>query len=460
MMRLVIDAILTVFSVFAILKLNWPVYLVVVPAYVLAMYFHLISWGDKLGLTHRMEVLLGLYGTMILVVGHFMIHRVPQTFGGLPSDAYGFFFDSTEVQIWWSLVGSILLVTAGFALLLVFAGLIAGFAMYRNQPQYSGFESQATRSGLNAVLGLENGFWYIENGNMQQVRDPKGLLARFGGPGRVLVRLGNAVILEKNGRPSRVVGSGLTFLEPFERVSMIVPLVTRSEKIELNGIETKDRAIIDHFEFTVFHRVYPGDETQQIHDGPYIYNRTVLLNDVWSPNAMDWNTLVCSVSQAAGRDVIGRYTLEEIIPLAGTQRRTIREDIRKCINTVIEKLGAQAAVVEIGQVILPEETKTKLLDRWYADWERHAKTTRAETDKKVHVAEATARREAIRSIGQGLKDIVGDKVHPENLVSLRYIDYLEQRLADSPEISDQELRTLMQIQALDALRDLPFKHND
>lgn len=458
-MRLIIDAILTVLSIFAIIKLDWPVYLLVIPAYVLAMNAHLISWGSRLGVTRRIAWLLGLYGTSILVVSHHMVSRIPETFGSLPPAAYSLFFDTAEVRILWSLLGSTLLVTAGFGIVVALASLIAGFTMYHSQPQYHGFEGQAARSGLNAVLGLDNGFWFIENGNMQQVREPKSLLARFGGPGRVLVRLGNAVILEKNGHPSRAVGSGLTFLEPFERVSMIVPLVTRSESIELTVIETKDRAIIDKFEFTVFHKVHPGDKHQQIHDGPYVYNRAVLLNDVWSPDALDWRGLVRSVGLAAGRDVVGRYTLEELVPLSDARRRIIREDIRTCINAVIEKLGAYALVVEIGQVALPDETKRKLVDRWNADWEQHAETTRAETAKKVHVAEATARRDAIRAIAQGLKDMIGTNASPQNLISLRYIEYLEQRLSEAPMNGDQEMDTLMQLQALDTLRNMPIRRN-
>lgn len=458
MMRLVIDAVLTIISIFLAFKLEWPIYLLVIPAYVLAMNVGLISWGRRFGLSRRLQWILGGFMAVVLVFSHYFYLTVPSTFAGPSSAAatplYVFSFDPDRVRILWSFLGGTTLAIILFIPVLLTLALVAGFSMYHTYPQYRGHEREATRSGLNQVLGIENGYMYINNAQVEQVREPKGPLALFGGPGRLVVRLGHAVVLEQNGRPSRVVGSGLTFLQPFECVSMIVPLYGRGETITVEEVETKDRAVIERLEFLVFHRADPGPKEHQVQDGPMMYNRFVILNRIWDPTGSDWVGVVRSVSQAAARDLIGQHKLEDIIPMADTRRAEFKQALKDAINKVTQGLGVEVRVVEIGRIKIPEATRQQMLDRWNADWESRAKIMRAQTENTIQMTEAKSRVQAIIAVAQGLHSSLRDSPTPKDIIALRYIEYLEQRIGGAPVNDDQqEVDTLMQLQALGTLND-------
>lgn len=459
-MRLIVDAMLTIFSVFLALKLEWPAYLLVIPAYVLAMNLHIISWGRRLYLSGRVEWVLGGFVALTLLLSHHLYRSVPDTFGGPSTTAaatslYTLTFDPDRVRVFWSLLGGAALASGTLIISLAVVGLMAGFSMYHTFPQYRGHELQAARSGLNLALGIENGYVYVDNAHIEQVREAKGPLGRFGGPGRLVVRLGHAVVLEKDGRPSRVVGSGLTFLQPYEWVSMIVPLYGRSEKMTIEEVETKDSACIEQFELLVFHRVDPGPKEHQVHDGPMLYNRYVILNRIWDPTASDWSGVIRSVSQSAARDMIGRHKLEDIIPMSDTRREQFKQALKDNINQVTKRLGVEVIVVDIGRIILPDATRQQMLDRWTAEWESRARLVRAQTDNTIEMAEAKSRVQAIIAMAQGLHNALKDKPTPKDIITLRYIEYLEHRVAGIPVTDDQqEVDTLMQLQALGTLNEL------
>lgn len=82
---------------------------------------------------------------------------------------------------------------------------------------------------------------------------------------------------------------------------MVVPLYGRGETVVIEDIETKGRAMIERFEFLVFHRADPGPKEHQVRDGPMSYNRYIILNKIWGPVAADWARLINSVSQSVAR---------------------------------------------------------------------------------------------------------------------------------------------------------------
>ncbi|QLQ05454.1 MAG: hypothetical protein HZY76_04710 [Anaerolineae bacterium] len=151
--------------------------------------------------------------------------------------------------------------------------------------------------------------------------------------------------------------------------------------------------------------------------------------------------------------MIGRYKLEEIIPMADTRRAEFKQALKDGINQVIKRLGLEASVVDIGRIKLPDETRKQLLDRWNADWESRAKLARADTDNFVYTQEARARVQAIIAMAQGLHKSLQRNPTPQDIIALRYIEYLEHRLAGIPVADDQqEVDTLMQLQALGTLK--------
>jgi len=171
------------------------------------------------------------------------------------------------------------------------------------------------------------------------------------------------VILEQNGRLSRVVGRGITWLESHERVSMVVPLQTRSERVVVEQVVTKDRFWIEELELMVFHKVDQGPEEDQTENGQYPFSENILLTKVWTMSGGDWRGSIKAVSETAARDVVGRYDLEQILPIAGKPRVDFKDALKREINRVVKGfMGVEVVVVDIGKVRVPEEAKRRLAE--------------------------------------------------------------------------------------------------
>ena len=165
------------------------------------------------------------------------------------------------------------------AVILIPYGMVAGQQMYSQYEQYKGHEGEAARAAINILLGISGGTWVVSSGQAELKGEQSGSLARFGGPGNLIVQEGHAVILEISGKISRVVGRGIRWLKPFERISMVVPLFLRSEKFTVEKVATRkgvDRRVRD----PGYHKVDPGPAEEQIKDGQFAYTKQKLLDDL------------------------------------------------------------------------------------------------------------------------------------------------------------------------------------
>ena len=163
------------------------------------------------------------------------------------------------------------------------------------------------------MLGLSQGRISVREGLAQTDRVADNGLMLFGGPGELMVQEGNAVILERDGRVSRVVASGPTFLRSFERLSMVVPLQTRAERIFVEQLVTSEGLVIDQLEIWVFHTVALGPVEERTQDGQFEYNESILRTKIWSPSATDWRETIRGVTARMAHKIVPRYTLQDIM---------------------------------------------------------------------------------------------------------------------------------------------------
>jgi regulator of protease activity HflC (stomatin/prohibitin superfamily) len=280
----------------------------------------------------------------------------------------------------------------------------------------------------------------------------------------LIVQEGHAVILERSGRLSRVIGRGITWLEPFERISMIVPLYARAEKITVEQVATKDRILLDEFEALVFHKIDPGPEDDRIQDGIFAYNEEKLKREVWSPSGGDWRNGVKSVADSAIRDVVGRYDLEEIVPLSDRFRTQFKETLKETMNRITQRaMGVEVIAVDINRVNVPEEARKRLMEKWLADWsiriaqsEREAMIRKGEAEAVImkikQVAWAEAQRHIIEQITAGFRGMnVTGREAACYLVALRSLEALESMAEDPatkillPSDVTTQLRSLRQL---------------
>ncbi len=155
------------------------------------------------------------------------------------------------------------------------------------------------------------------------------------------------------GRFVGVRGPGLIILVPFLEQMKKVALRTITMGIPSQKIITKDNVSIDIAAVAYYHIVSPE-------------KAVVAIDDIYSA--------VNQISQTTVRNVVGQFTLDELL----SQTTKINQQIQKVIDTHTEPWGAQVTAVEIKDISLPENMQRAMAKEAEAERERRAKVVAAE----------------------------------------------------------------------------------
>jgi regulator of protease activity HflC (stomatin/prohibitin superfamily) len=439
---------------------------IVFPAYLLVLSLKVTPVGRRLKVSRLflVSMALGLATTLYFAV---------VTYGWLtdlhrdnPENFFSQFFLAPPVlRLLWS---TALGLFVAFDLLAVVWILLASFSA---QGKYGDFEifrnhkRTAIRTTLFGMLGLSQGRINVREGAAQSESGSSGGLMLFGGPGELMVQEGHAVILERNGRVSRVVASGPTFLEPFERLSMVVPLQTRAERIFVEQLVTSEGLMIDQLEIWVFHTVALGSVEERTQDGQFQYNESILRTSVWSPSGNDWRETVRGITTRMAHRIVPRYSLREIMrpennttetgaqdlgpdseeeqgtPASTTDaqnaqpvdpRQQLITELRAAVSQITVRIGVAIRGLDLGAVRVSPNVRAHLEEAPLALMALEAAEQNAEAMQLVERARAKAQRamiQAIREAWVGAGDPT-DKAIKDQVIAVRYIEALEKMATD------------------------------
>ncbi len=155
------------------------------------------------------------------------------------------------------------------------------------------------------------------------------------------------------GRVTGVRGPGLIILIPFFEVMRKVQLRTITMGIPSQKIITKDNVSIDIAAVAYYHIVDPQKSV-------------IAIDDIYSA--------VNQISQTTVRNVVGQFTLDELL----SQTTKINQQIQKVIDAHTEPWGAQVTAVEIKDIALPDNMQRAMAKEAEAERERRAKVVAAE----------------------------------------------------------------------------------
>jgi regulator of protease activity HflC (stomatin/prohibitin superfamily) len=463
-MRKFLEFSLSFILLFASIRAGWPWPIVFVAAFFAACALGLFSFAEGEKANPNRYLILGAFLSLGLFLSWTIALRLSSLSLVTPSLIESNWLlrvlSGTEAtRIFWSVLLGMFLSAVLWALLLLPIAFVGASIMYSANDQYQRHEKEAALNVYLGLLGINKGTWLVSDGKAQIVKGQVKNLQMFGGPGTLIVQEGHAVVLERDGKLSRVVGRGVHQLRSQERVSMVVTLKSRAEQVILEQVATRDRVLIEQFQFWAWHRADQGDPSGRIQDGRFLYNPDIILKKVWKMSGKDWRDGIGSLCQTAARDVIGRYDLEQIVPLSDSFRASFKEALKQQINKVAKELmGIEVTAVDIGQIKIPAEAEDRLLKTWTAQWDQQIDTTRAETEKVVQVTRATARMETVQAIARGLKQLLGPNPKPQDIIALRFIEYLDQRAEASAGLAEDDTAALMRLQSLEALSALRTSH--
>jgi regulator of protease activity HflC (stomatin/prohibitin superfamily) len=407
-MRLLIELPLTIALFTLAVKYGWPYTVVFVLGYILAFAIKLPYLSKRVQVSTRFLVFLGVFlafaMTTSAIIGRFFFSANGHAWieaGRIRT----FLLVTPALKALWAAVLGFGLIAVVAALILLPYGYSVAQNIYSQYEEYKGHEKEAVAAAIGAFLGINRGTWIVSNNQAEVRGDPAGGLARFGGPGVLIVQQGHAVILEISGKISRVVGWGITFLKPFERISMVVPLQSRGEQITIEQIATKDKILIESLDVLVFHRADlgteddRGTESDRPQAGLSAYSKNKLIKDIWSPGGGDWRNGVRSVTESAVRDAVGRYDLVELLPMSDKFRQDFREMLKMIVNTTTRNaMGVEVVAIDFGKLKVPDAAQKLLLDKWLTDWS--APIAEKEIEIAIMKGKGEVQATTIREVGQ------------------------------------------------------------
>jgi regulator of protease activity HflC (stomatin/prohibitin superfamily) len=285
------------------------------------------------------------------------------------------------------------------------------------------------------TFGFARPYVRVENGKMVEPLSTRGLFAKggeselakkFGGPGELEVSEGNVVVLEVDGKLSRIVGHGTYALKPREwfkkpidgkgildlrpcfakpaEISVVTkdgyPLVLKwgaGLRLELKaatdkrpasraqGAESRSRVINPDSQFA-------------------IYEETVK-KAVYNTGAGTWRDGYPNGAIAHVRPVAAKYTLEQIVGEHGTgpdQENPIRGQIASEVKTRIGDAPSGQGVtlnwIDILEVTMPPNVEEVMTKRWQAPIKNDLLRREAEANRDALIEEDKAKLEKIRAV--------------------------------------------------------------
>ncbi len=288
------------------------------------------------------------------------------------------------------------------------ARLLVGNEAYDNLTEED--KNKVKRNVVDSQIGINKATLLVKGGQVQALNEPAGDLQRWGGTGVLVVQEGHVVALEQSGRVSRIVGEGVTHLQAFERISMVVPLTSRSESPEITNVVTRDQIVIPSIKLYVSHKADAGNKNTP--NGRYPYDKELILNKIWSPRGGDWRDSISRVAETATRNIAARHTLNEIIVAMVESPQELRAEIREAINKVTKTgMGIETTKVEIGEITIPETAQKEMLNRVLCQIKRRTKAIDAESEFDAKVTQADAARyvEIVKAEGESTAEVTRAK---------------------------------------------------
>lgn len=304
----------------------------------------------------------------------------------------------------------------------------------------------ALRYLWSLVMGINYPWLIVEDGEITESK-PKGVLADMGGPGNIVLRPGNVVVLQKHGQITQIAAPGLIPTRRFEQIRAIVELKPMWTSNILENVLTKDRIPL-RVTFGVGYQIEPKSEvdkrpdshtppdgvalTPLLSDGVYEVYEASIRKAVFD-TASDWQTTSVAFAENLLRDTVATYYFDQIFRKFdepdhndgpggfNPNERTIseiEEKIKEKHKAIASAWGVHTRALDIKIIELPEKAGELMLDWWRAGWQ-----------KRVTDVQADALRRTIEQRGRGEAQALTDIENARMEACQRLLDSVTTNIA-------------------------------
>ena len=298
---------------------------------------------------------------------------------------------------------------------------------------------------------------------------------RIGGYAFIVIHNDNAVVLEKGGHLTRVVGGPhLGFLERFERIWEVVDLRPQRWLFTVNAMTKEGIPVSCQADITFKIDERFVDQRGNVRTKPPVEKKTPLFTDAEIASALGkagiekplpytneavfkaatsiwvrihqpdhkeqlrkWTgRVVIGEVEGTLRSILARYRLDWLMQPPQPGHKHPREEIRELLEQklrdalpVNNSLGARILHVDLGQIdVKDEKISTQWVEAWQAGWEQRAVESLAEGEAelaRLQAAQVRAQAEMVLTLTEAIRPLVtGIEEFPSYLLAMRFIETL------------------------------------
>lgn len=255
-------------------------------------------------------------------------------------------------------------------------------------------------------------------------QSPAGILNRLGGPGLLIIRPGNAVIVEAADGTVEIHGPGTAPLKRLAKIKEVVDLRPQENAITVTEVLTKERIPLK-FQLNAIFQIEPQADTDSRPDalmeskhvegiisGPYTVYKETVFKAGYHVAREGWKAQTIQAITAALRDVVFGYGIEEIYhhPVAAlaesryldTSSRekgqiisALEQELQQKLAAITPVWGVRVTDIGIATIEAPAEIHQTILTWWQKKWEAEIAKQDATKEATLMMERAAARRDAL-----------------------------------------------------------------
>jgi hypothetical protein len=286
-------------------------------------------------------------------------------------------------------------------------------------------------------------------------------LLRVGGPGRVEVAIGCAIVTEINGKYKQTLGAGKHSLVRFERVVAMLDL--RLQERTQTDIQAMTRdGIALKTEMTITFRIKRSDEPPT-KANPFPFDKTAARQAAYAQTALsggavsDWQAYTLTTAVSKLKDYIASELLDNLFNLE--QDTELYEAMRRYVlteaNNMLSRNGVTLETARIGQLEVMEAAVIQQRIRYWQTlrntaWLLTLAEGKAEAVGAAELARAEAEATMIEAIVEAIEQArrEGRPGTAREIVALRLVESLERMTEQNENLTPIAANLQRQLQAI------------
>jgi regulator of protease activity HflC (stomatin/prohibitin superfamily) len=286
-------------------------------------------------------------------------------------------------------------------------------------------------------------------------------LLRIGGPGRINIPPGFAVVTEVNGRFRRVLGPGTRTLYRFEYPRTVVDIRPQERELDNVSMVTSDGIELTT-SISVTFQVDKGKE-KPTPDQPFPFDPDAVRQVAYADtnqgegSISSWESLPLIVTSGQLKDIIAEYRLDELILSEQNGidiHRRLQLEMERRSRAMMRRFGVEIRGTRLGSLELPEPVTDQRIRYWQSYWNKQRFLQLADGEAEILEMQEIARSEAeaimLQAIVEGLQRAkrAGRDVSSREVVALRLIESLEGMARQSEQLMPLPTQLMPQLNSI------------